>query len=155
MVSKHQIKGSQKKVALIITILGTQYVLILLISDLFLFFQSDVAPMEAWRIMMCLKSGLLAETTWALDVLNILLYDDNTVTYFSLNYLPGLLDIILEHLRRSLVLIFGQALGLDFPEAKEEDEDKQTPSVSTFTHTNALCVFPSSELTVICNFVCM
>lgn len=34
--------------------------------------------------MMSLKSGLLAESTWALDTINILLYDDATVGSFSL-----------------------------------------------------------------------
>lgn len=61
--------------------------------------KTDVAPVDAWRIMMALKSGLLAETTWALDVLNILLFDDSTVTYFGLLHLPGLLDILLEHMK--------------------------------------------------------
>lgn len=40
---------------------------------------------EAWRIMMSLKSGLLAESTWALDTINILLYDDSTVASFNLS----------------------------------------------------------------------
>ena len=40
---------------------------------------------EAWRVMMSLKSGLLAESTWALDTINILLYDDSTVATFSLS----------------------------------------------------------------------
>lgn len=35
--------------------------------------------------MMSLKSGLLAESTWALDTINILLYDDNSVSTFELN----------------------------------------------------------------------
>lgn len=35
--------------------------------------------------MMSLKSGLLAESTWALDTINILLYDDNTVASFNLS----------------------------------------------------------------------
>lgn len=39
---------------------------------------------EAWRVMMSLKSGLLAESTWALDTINILLYDDSTVASFNL-----------------------------------------------------------------------
>lgn len=64
--------------------------------------KADVAPIEAWRIMMALKSGLLAETTWALDVLNILLFDDSTIAYFGLNHLPGLMDILLEHMKRAL-----------------------------------------------------
>lgn len=33
---------------------------------------------------MSLKSGLLAESTWALDTINILLYDDNSISTFSL-----------------------------------------------------------------------
>ncbi len=36
-------------------------------------------------MMMSLKSGLLAESTWALDTINILLYDDNTVSSFGLS----------------------------------------------------------------------
>lgn len=35
--------------------------------------------------MMSLKSGLLAESTWALDTINILLYDDSTVASFTLS----------------------------------------------------------------------
>ena len=45
---------------------------------------------EAWRVMMSLKSGLLAESTWALDTINILLYDDNSIMTFSLSQVsPG------------------------------------------------------------------
>lgn len=57
--------------------------------------------------MMSLKSGLLSEATWALDTLNILLYDDNTVAYFMLSQLPGLLDNLIDHFRRYLMAIFG------------------------------------------------
>ena len=56
---------------------------------------------------MSLKSGLLSEATWALDTLNILLYDDNTVAYFMLAQLPGLLDNLIDHFRRYLIEIFG------------------------------------------------
>lgn len=35
--------------------------------------------------MMSLKSGLLAESTWALDTINILLYDDNSIMTFNLS----------------------------------------------------------------------
>lgn len=83
--------------------------------------KSDVAPVEAWRIMMCLKSGLLAETTWALDVLNVLLYDDHSISYFSLSYLPGLLDTLLEQLRRALILIFGNSLGIEMNDKVGEE----------------------------------
>ncbi|XP_015594992.1 trithorax group protein osa isoform X2 [Cephus cinctus] len=68
--------------------------------------RADVAPVEAWRIMMALRSGLLAESCWALDVLNILLFDDTSVSYFGLAHLPGLLDVLLEHFSRSLSDMF-------------------------------------------------
>ncbi|XP_069695938.1 trithorax group protein osa isoform X4 [Periplaneta americana] len=68
--------------------------------------RADVAPVEAWRLMMSLRSGLLAESCWALDVLNILLFDDTTVAYFGLAHMPGLLDVLLEHFRRSLADMF-------------------------------------------------
>jgi AT-rich interactive domain-containing protein 1 len=56
---------------------------------------------------MALKSGLLAESTWALDVLSVLLYDDHTVAYFGLAHMPGLLEVLCEHLRRVLIDTFG------------------------------------------------
>lgn len=46
---------------------------------------------EAWRVMMSLKSGLLAESTWALDTINILLYDDSTVGSFCLTQVEHML----------------------------------------------------------------
>lgn len=68
--------------------------------------KADVAPVDAWRIMMALKSGLLAETCWALDILNILLFDDNCIGYFGLQHMPGLLDLLLEHFQKSLGDVF-------------------------------------------------
>lgn len=50
-----------------------------------LFFHPFLVTPEAWRVMMSLKSGLLAESTWALDTINILLYDDSTVATFNLS----------------------------------------------------------------------
>lgn len=67
----------------------------------------DTGTPEAWRLMMSLKSGLLAESTWALDTINILLYDDSTVGSFSLTQLPGFLELIVEFYRRCLIQIFG------------------------------------------------
>ncbi|XP_049844222.1 trithorax group protein osa-like isoform X5 [Schistocerca gregaria] len=72
--------------------------------------RGDVAPVEAWRLMMSLRSGLLAESAWALDILNILLFDDTTVAYFGLAHMPGLLDVLLEHFRRSLADMFDSPL---------------------------------------------
>ncbi|XP_064408245.1 AT-rich interactive domain-containing protein 1A isoform X1 [Latimeria chalumnae] len=67
----------------------------------------DIGTPEAWRVMMSLKSGLLAESTWALDTINILLYDDNSITTFNLCQLPGLLELLVEYFRRCLIEIFG------------------------------------------------
>ena len=69
--------------------------------------KADVQPVEGWRLVMALKSGLLMESTWALDVINILLFDDNGVAYFGLGNMPGLLDALLEHWRASLIAMFG------------------------------------------------
>ncbi|GBL86130.1 Trithorax group protein osa [Araneus ventricosus] len=66
----------------------------------------DISPIDPWRIMMALKSGLLGESTWALDVLTILIHDDATVLYFGLNHLQGLLEVLMDHYRRCLNLIF-------------------------------------------------
>lgn len=64
---------------------------------------------------MSLKSGLLSEATWALDTLNILLYDDNTVAYFMLSQLPGLLDNLIDHFRRYLIDIFDTFIEREIP----------------------------------------
>uniref|UniRef100_UPI00398E7061 AT-rich interactive domain-containing protein 1B isoform X4 n=1 Tax=Pristiophorus japonicus TaxID=55135 RepID=UPI00398E7061 len=67
----------------------------------------DTGAPEAWRVMMSLKSGLLAESTWALDTINILLYDDSTVATFNLSQLSGFLELLVEYFRRCLIEIFG------------------------------------------------
>lgn len=92
-------------------------------------YAKDVSPLEAWRLMMCLKSGLLAESTWALDVLSVLLYDDSTVLYFGLSHLPGLLETLMEHFRRCLSLVFDTPddleLGYESKAEKEEASSEQ------------------------------
>ncbi|RVE66434.1 hypothetical protein OJAV_G00107310 [Oryzias javanicus] len=67
----------------------------------------EIGTPEAWRVMMSLKSGLLAESTWALDTINILLYDDSSISTFNLCQLPGFLELIVEYFRRCLIQIFG------------------------------------------------
>lgn len=76
--------------------------------------RTDLGPVDAWRIIMCLRSGLLAESCYALDVLNVLLFDDSSVAYFGLSQWPGLLDLLLEHFRKSLSDMF------DGPYPREE-----------------------------------
>lgn len=68
--------------------------------------KSDIGNTDPWRVFMSLRSGLLHETTWALDVLNILLYDDSAVAYFGLTHMPGLLNLLLEHFQKNLIDVF-------------------------------------------------
>lgn len=68
--------------------------------------RSDIGITDPWRIFMALRSGLLGETSWALDVLNILLFDDTAIAYFGLSHLPGLLNLLLEHFQKSLIDVF-------------------------------------------------
>lgn len=70
------------------------------------FTSRDLSQIEAWRLLMCLKSGLLAESSWALDVLTVLIHDDNTYLFFGLQNMPGLLDTLLEHYKKYLSEIF-------------------------------------------------
>ncbi|PWA14335.1 hypothetical protein CCH79_00018490 [Gambusia affinis] len=85
----------------------------------------DTGTPEAWRVMMSLKSGLLAESTWALDTINILLYDDSMVGSFSLTLLPGFLELIVEFYRRCLIQMFGilqeYEVGAEGPKTTPED----------------------------------
>lgn len=68
--------------------------------------KGDIGQTDMWRIFMCLQSGLLSECTWALDVLNILLFDDTSIQWFGLANLPGLLTLLLDHFQKSLTDMF-------------------------------------------------
>ena len=70
---------------------------------------------EPWRLMMSLKSGVLADSTWALDTLTILLHDESTYGYFNLKHHHSLLDTIVSHFKVLLSAIF----DIDF-----EDDNK-------------------------------
>ena len=75
---------------------------------------------EPWRLMMSLKSGILADSTWALDTLTILLHDESTYGYFNLKHHHSLLDTIVNHYKVILTAIF----DIEF-----EDTNKYIPSV--------------------------
>ena len=68
-------------------------------------------PVELLRLMMSLRSGVLSETAWALDTLNIMLHDDRTVIYFSLKHHNNLCNILTDHLKQCLHDIFGINFG--------------------------------------------
>merc|ERR1719412_1080384 len=73
---------------------------------------------------MALRSGLLMESTWALDTLNVLLFDDYGVSYFGLGNMPGLLEALLEHWRASLIAMFG--ISEDLEATTEKAAEKRT-----------------------------
>lgn len=74
---------------------------------------------------MALRSGLLMESTWALDTINILLYDDNSVAYFGLGNMPGLLEALVEHWRAALIAVFDVARDLELSNPKAEVQRKR------------------------------
>lgn len=94
--------------------------------------RGDLGTTDPWRIFMCLQSGLLSESTWALDVLNILLFDDTAVQYFGLANLPRLLTLLLDHFQKSLADMFdpegddrcGYGWRSSLTTGTDEDEEK-------------------------------
>lgn len=85
----------------------------------------DVQPVEGWRLVMALRSGLMMESSWALDTINILLYDDNSVAYFGLGNMPGLVEALIEHWRASLIAVFDVARDLELNNPKTELQRKR------------------------------
>ncbi|XP_029422568.1 AT-rich interactive domain-containing protein 1B isoform X5 [Nannospalax galili] len=84
----------------------------------------DIVTPEAWRVMMSLKSGLLAESTWALDTINILLYDDSTVATFNLSQLSGFLELLVEYFRKCLIDIFGILMEYEVGDPSQKALDR-------------------------------
>ena len=75
-----------------------------LVNDPFL----RLAPVDPWKLMMSLRGGLLAETTWALDTINIMLADDQTHTHFRLKQMPGLLQALVDIYVKCLTELFDE-----------------------------------------------
>lgn len=81
-----------------------------------------LGAIDPWRLMLALKSGLLAESTWALDTIAILLADNSTVVYFNLEHLPGLLNVLVDHYRCFLNKIFNLAKDMELGKAAVMDK---------------------------------
>ena len=81
-------------------------------------------------MMMSLKSGLLAESTWALDTLNILLHDDRTVGFFYLKHHHSLLNALVDHYKMTLNAIFGLTFD-DTPAYHPGYEGRETSTEET------------------------
>ena len=60
------------------------------------------------KLLMSLRGGLLAETSRALDTINIMLTDDTTHSYFHLQQMPGLLQAIVDIYIRCLTQLFDE-----------------------------------------------
>ena len=83
------------------------------------------ADICVFRIVLALKSGQLMESTWALDTLNVLLFDDNSVAYFGLGNMPGLLDALIDTWRAALIQVFDVARDLETSTPKTELQRKR------------------------------
>ncbi|XP_039262266.2 AT-rich interactive domain-containing protein 1A-like isoform X1 [Styela clava] len=94
----------------------------------------DVGVIEAWKVVMSLKSGLLAESTWALNALTILLHDQNTIRHIVLHQLPGLLHTVIEHYRCCLHELFAinKETGNIEPDCSDEVSTKDD-SLGTYS----------------------
>ncbi|UMM13388.1 hypothetical protein L5515_001690 [Caenorhabditis briggsae] len=66
------------------------------------------------RLIMSLRSGLEVEAIWAINALNVLLYDD-TNPQPSLQQMPGLVNVIVEHLYATLSILFPTEFHLTEP----------------------------------------
>lgn len=82
---------------------------------------------EPWRLMMSLKSGLLADSTWALDTLTILLHDESTFGYFNLKHHHSLLDTIVSHFKVMLSCVFDLEFRDTHKYCSPEGEDCSAP----------------------------
>ncbi|CAF3738765.1 unnamed protein product [Rotaria sp. Silwood1] len=86
----------------------------------------DITPIDSMKLLMSLRGGLLAETTWALDTINIILSDDQTPTYLDLKQMPGLLQAIVD--------IYIKCLTQLFDEFKIENEEILNDSRKKYQH---------------------
>lgn len=82
---------------------------------------------------MCLKSGIQSEATWAIDTLNVMLADDRTAMYFSMQAHQSLLSAIVEHFYRCLIEIFGEVFNEDSNGSKEIDSNGSLSTTGSST----------------------
>lgn len=101
--------------------------------------KADVCPVDPWRIFMAMRSGQLTECTWALDVLNVLLFDDSTVQYFGLSHLPGLLTLLLEHFQKNLAEMFSDGEADDKSALNGKNDRRPSSCKRVTTNRKRLC----------------
>lgn len=71
-------------------------------------FARDFAWAPQRRLMMSLRSGQVLETTWALNALTAMLYDDTQQPLRLDHTDPQLLSLLVEHLRATLAILYPQ-----------------------------------------------
>lgn len=69
---------------------------------------------------MALRSGLETEAIWAMNALNVLLYDDSN-PHPTLNQMPGLLNVIIEHFWATLSVLFPEEFPLSGTSSRNSD----------------------------------
>ncbi|MCP9261066.1 Trithorax group protein osa [Dirofilaria immitis] len=86
----------------------------------------DLMRVNTKRIMMALRSGLETETTWALNALNVMLYDDYAPPTV-LSHTPGLLNVLVEHFRAYLSLLYPKVfeVGAESKARTADDENNE------------------------------
>ena len=70
--------------------------------------------------MMALRSGQLAEVNWALNILTALTADEHAFHRLHLRSLPGLLDLLLKHLKIALKTFFGDDIQVEIKDKNEK-----------------------------------
>lgn len=63
---------------------------------------------------MALRCGMETEAVWAINALNVLLYDD-TNPHPCLTQMPGLLNVIVEHFWATLSVLYPETFPLGEP----------------------------------------
>ncbi|CAI4225260.1 unnamed protein product [Auanema sp. JU1783] len=70
------------------------------------------------RLVMALRSGLETEAIWAINALNVLLYDDSN-PHPTLAQMPSILNVIIEHFWATLSLLYPDTFPLSEPNRKQ------------------------------------
>ncbi|VDO46727.1 unnamed protein product [Brugia timori] len=108
----------------------------------------DLMRVSTKRITMALRSGLETESTWALNALNVMLYDDYAPPTM-LNHTPGLLNVLVEHFRALLSLLYPKVFEVGAESKVRTTDDEYSEfwiQSSKLEHTAASSLVASRSL---------
>ncbi|KAK6105329.1 hypothetical protein QQG55_19825 [Brugia pahangi] len=108
----------------------------------------DLMRVSTKRITMALRSGLETEATWALNALNVMLYDDYAPPTM-LNHTPGLLNVLVEHFRALLSLLYPKVFEVGAESKVRTTDDEYSEfwiQSSKLEHTAASSLVASRSL---------